>query len=128
LTEEEKEKKRKKLKLYKQYKEMAEAMGDGTTVEDIRRNMKKMLKKAKTSNNLVCDEDGNIKILDAKDLIDQTARSVMSRLRTGKNLGDDLTQEGLILIYYLHYLQLFNKIEFLSKPFPRRLNYLTKKL
>lgn len=96
LTEEEKEKKRKKLKLYKQYKEMAEAMGDGTTVEDIRRNMKKMLKKAKTSNNLVFDEDGNIKILDAKDLIDQTARSVMSRLRTGKNLGDDLTQEGSI--------------------------------
>ena len=98
LTEEEKEKKRKKLKLYKQYKEMAEAMGDGTTVEDIRRNMKKMLKKAKTSNNLVFDEDGNIKILDAKDLIDQTARSVMSRLRTGKNLGDDLTQEGSIHI------------------------------
>ena len=98
LTEEEKDKKRKKLKLYKQYKEMAEAMGDGTTVEDIRRNMKKMLKKAKTSKDLVFDEDGNIKILDAKDLIDQTARSVMSRLRTGKSLGDDLTQERLMLI------------------------------
>ena len=45
LTEEEKAKKRKKFKLYQQYKEMAEAMGPGTTVAEIRENMKKMLNK-----------------------------------------------------------------------------------
>ena len=81
--------KRKKMKLYKQYKEMAEAMGDGTTVEDIRRNMKKMMEKVKTKN-IVLDENGNVQFMDARDLIDDAARSVMSRMKTGKNLKDDL--------------------------------------
>ena len=77
FTEEEKAAKRKKLKQYKQLKEMAKAMGPGTTVADIRKNVKRILQQANPAD-IVIDEDGNITL--ASNLIDRT----MARIKNGE--------------------------------------------
>lgn len=81
----------KKLKMYKKYKEIAEQMGPGTTIADVKKNVKRMLQKAK-SNNMVFDEDGNLKPFEfTKNLVEHTAKSVMSGKFTGQDLVRDLT-------------------------------------
>ena len=62
----------------------------GTSIADVKKNVKRMMQKAK-SNNLVFDEDGKLKPFEfTKDLVEQTAKSVMSGKFTGKDLVRDL--------------------------------------
>ena len=45
--------------MYQKYKEIAEKMGPGTTIADVKENVKRMLQKAKEKN-LVFDADGKL--------------------------------------------------------------------
>ena len=74
------------MEQYKKLKEIADQTG--TSVAEVKKNVKRMLQKAK-SQNLVFDQDGNLKPHDF-DLVEQTAKSVMSGKFTGKDLVRDL--------------------------------------
>ena len=90
LSPETRKKRMKQIARYKKYKEIAEKMGPGVSVADVKKNVKRMLQKAK-SNNLVFDEDGKLKHVDfTDDMIEQSARSVMGGKFTGKDLIRDL--------------------------------------